>query len=380
MASRTRSIVLPSTGGTFKSTPLVSGTSVNQVKPWDTATRDSCVDDSGKKNQPFTVNHFYGVRSTITHTAIASGSLKELVNYIPTYFESYGGSVAHQTVPGVLPNSTLANMLVRAINPSNPVVDLPVFFAEFRDLPSLIRRSGNSLIKQLSGANLKVEFALKPLIGDLKKLYDFQDHFDKRMKVLYGLKSGPMLRKASLWNGSVRTAESSLYTTNSFPTQCNIQHQKVSTLTTRKDWGYGNVVPSVDYNRLLKSDADLRWATRRIVLGLTVDAATIWELTPWSWLIDWFSDVGTILQSQRSIVPCSYVDLRLCTTTRTEVQYKNTASNNIGLPEGVHQPLSVLVTKERRLAFPGILPSLNLPLLTGRQVGILSSLSVLRHR
>jgi hypothetical protein len=33
------------------------------------------------------------------------------------------------------------------------------------------------------------------------------------------------------------------------------------------------------------------------LLGLKITPSLVWELTPWSWLIDWFLNIGTVIEN-----------------------------------------------------------------------------------
>lgn len=37
----------------------------------------------------------------------------------------------------------------------------------------------------------------------------------------------------------------------------------------------------------------------RLILGLNISPALLWNITPWSWLVDWFGNIGTILENAR---------------------------------------------------------------------------------
>jgi hypothetical protein len=57
-------------------------------------------------------------------------------------------------------------------------------------------------------------------------------------------------------------------------------------------------------------------------LGLVDDPSILWELTPWSWLVDWCTNIGTSLVNAHKLSPLSgrhSVDYAYFTTQTTEV-------------------------------------------------------------
>jgi len=40
-----------------------------------------------------------------------------------------------------------------------------------------------------------------------------------------------------------------------------------------------------------------RVALARKLLGLNLDADVLWNMTPWTWAVDWFADVGSLVRN-----------------------------------------------------------------------------------
>lgn len=115
----------------------------------------------------------------------------------------------------------------------------------------------------------------------------------------------------------------------------------------------------------------------RVALGGTVDLATLWELLPWSWLIDWFSNVGAFLAARRNIL--GWVPGQCFTMTHTVLGVDHridlTGSSFKGT---MTTPNFVRETKSRTVGVP-VLPEAQLPILNLKQIGILASLAILRR-
>lgn len=276
----------------------------------------------------------------------------------------------HLVIPGRPSNGALAAQLLAETNPSRSVVDLPIFLAELREIPDLIKSAGDSIIRKIASGNLKYQFALKPLISDLRALLDFQKHFSDREKELTALNSSGLRRTRQLWSSSISLNDS--LTANSSPSWCLLKYDRTR-VTTSKVWGHVKWFPQSQ--GIPKSRDDIAKDARRAVLGLTLDPVTAWELIPWSWLVDWCSSVGNYLQSQRNIVGAIPSTPLIMETKRTTTRFTCT-SDPTGLFVGKVEPLFYRESKTRQSASASI--SASLPVLTLRQLSILGSISVLR--
>jgi len=313
-------------------------------------------------SQPVPLNGPYG----------ASGRDYVYKNFTPGYFgiPEYPSPVEDGSRPS---NYYLAVQLLSKTNPSGSVIDVPVSLVELRELPDLVRRFGNTLLERIASGNLKYEFGVKPMIGDIKALLDFQNLTDNRLKLLKSMQRSPMVRKASLWSGSVSEA-GGYQNLQSTPPFAWLDSQLILKTTTRQVWGYATWTPSDALNKHPLSDENLRNIARRAVYGLTVDAYTAWNLIPWSWLVDWFGNIGDYLSSQRRIIDIYPSTPSICETSTTTELYRITNSAPLGVT------MSRTVVRKGRAKASAAFPSAYLPLLTGRQVGILSSLAALRSR
>jgi hypothetical protein len=133
--------------------------------------------------------------------------------------------------------------------------------------------------------------------------------------------------------------------------------------------------PTVDFSKVYTPDS-MRRLIQRAVLGLTVDFSTVWELIPWSWLIDWDTNVGTFLQASRNIIPAQLTTCVVMLHTRTEWSSPGLTgvSNNNRYKL---QPIQIIREgKTRTSVSPSV--TAQFPFLSGNQLGILASLAVTR--
>lgn len=351
----------------------VSGTPT-QTSSETRTTRSTCTDNPPGRDNPLQILHLYSANCAVSSSNAPDFPRRVLSDFTPSYFRDVGGPTSHLPLPS-RPSGGLGPAIAARINPSRPVVDLPVSLIELREIPELVHSLGRDLFTKVAKGNLRYEFGVVPLVSDFFKLLQFTESVQKRFELFKKLQKGAILRKATIWQDSAVTFPGTLVTAQSV--LGTMTYRRVTITTTGKIWGYGYVRPSDSFRKEWDDD-HIRYAARRVVFGATVDFVTLWELLPWSWLIDWYSDMGDWLLSKRNLIPCTIDTLRVCETTRTEYKYV-LENSNVGLLKGQHSCSAYRVDKRRAVA-SAALPSASLPLISGRQAGILASLFTLRRK
>lgn len=268
-------------------------------------------------------------------------------------------------------------------NPNRSSIDSLVSMYELRELPALVKDVGGQrleilwknipkskfkFMKRAAQINLIVQFGIAPIIGDVSKLLQFTSLVDQRVKELDKLRTRGLRRTVTISKDSV---------TQDFPS--NTVHSSVVTLgcgirkvTTRTVRGHVRWYPQ---DNLKLSDSDMRSVAARIVAGGVIDASTLWEALPWTWLIDYFSNVGDVLAASRNIVPVVHDPPVIMVETITEISSYNESTASSGKVS--FTPIrNKVITRTRRTAVPTL--EAHMPLLTEKQMSILGSLAVTR--
>lgn len=212
--------------------------------------------------------------------------------------------------------------------PTNPVSGAAVFAGELREgLPNIL---GSSLLRERTKAlrtrnlnsakaggrgvrgsgseYLNVEFGWKPMMADLRKFAQGVKHHSKTIKQLHR-DSGRLVRRR--YHFPTET------TSNTFPGDLppvmvdggsldvwflsedpSHGHGTVSQVHKRRRWfsgAYRYFVPPVQDGWANNID---RWeAEANKILGSRLTPDVVWELAPWSWAVDWFSNTGDVLHN-----------------------------------------------------------------------------------
>lgn len=298
-------------------------------------------------------------------------------NYWPTYIRST--LVTHQSVSGLKSNNDMAVQVLAVSNPSKPVVDLPLFFAEMKDFPGMAESIARVFMRRqhmltdLSETWLNTNFGFMPLLNDLKAMTQFQEEMDNRIKKLYAMNNGKGLH--SKVKGPTEVVHTVLgnqiLDTSDGTTRC-----RVDRLTSVTQWGTTRWRP--DPNKPLPSShSEMVQLARKAALGLTPSASTAWNLIPWSWMADWFSNVGQFLNAHRNTVPAVHSPVCVMRHSKTTWSGKRHLPDNY--PELKGGDFTAIREDKVRAVMPFVLPTANLgELISPRQVSILSSLAILR--
>lgn len=330
--TRTRSLATPATGR-YR----------NPVGNWVTQTASgpgsqTTVDVLGNRKG---INPFTSTSYTTQHifidgytTSLATGNISYIFEKCPTF---YGNSAvrAHgmaSTVTSSEANS-LALQAVAQTNINASRVDVPTFLVELRDLPGMVASfgrkhlqlhtlygSGNPFAKGIAERNLQYRFGLRPMASDLKKLSEFALGVEKRLEFLRRLQTGQRIRRrtnlGSDYNGgfdSVQTVWSAGVTVKTGLRTWRETQQTWATV-------WWQLADSWDIEYLRRGmPTHARQALREISLGLTPEGLTssVWELTPWSWLIDWFTGLGDLLKACQNRIPVQSSNVCIMRRTTT---------------------------------------------------------------
>ncbi len=340
----------------------------------------------------------------------------------------YYGSIADVPIPKpvdpeygdlVLSLNAQGTAFIKRARPGNPTAGLFQFVGELHDIPRLprLKYSGLKTFRDLGENYLNVVFGWQPFVKDLVDMYNTQQRLESSLKKLRdnnglivrrreskktstaivdafeGSLSSPFGRlddttiggdsrlKGFIVGGPLGCANADLYPLD-FTGQCDYNCTVMDTTTTWNCGSFGYYVPDIGSSQ---------WTERakRALFGQNPTPSQLWELLPWSWLIDWFSNVGDIMSN----ISTNAVDNETwtnCFSMReidltTEIIISNHWDEKTG-SYGFHLPAGSSslkysrseIQKWRRQASPyGF--GLSWPDFSLRQLGILAALGITRR-
>lgn len=230
---------------------------------------------------------------------------------LPTYFSRAG---------------ELANLALRwgavgwdRTRPTKPSVDIARFAGELRQLPSMPFKAIGAALRSTAGAPMAVRnravvsalgseylnarFGWEPFISDVLKMLKFTHDAKQRVNNF-----------RRLWNGETLRRRITLIdeTTNSTPTttvvtsgaRAYVQHLNLGSwhgtvskgsFTRMKVW-YSAAYRSTHFMPNPYSEPGLDKIYNQL-LGTRPTLATVYALTPWTWLGDWFTNMGSVMNN-----------------------------------------------------------------------------------
>lgn len=289
-------------------------------------------------------------------------------------------------------------------NPGRPHIGLPTALGEARELPKMfseipeaIFSNGSRFLGEIAGrgskrpfgglgspakwlreaanANLAWRFGWSPFISDLAAMLGLTAAINQRLKLLGELAAGKTIRRR------YHLPEEKAYYDEGWKTTQSIgallSHRKETNFTSQSwvstQWKLQDGVS------LPTAPDELADLARDLALGLNGPGglAAAWELTPWSWLHDWFFGLGDWLGANNNALPVTLAGCCWMRTCESFTSMTPAASN----PTWVHLDSDywMRMVVKRRVPLGTVLPLLpslpHLPALTGGQLGILGSLA-----
>jgi hypothetical protein len=332
--------------------------------------------DTGHNFSSLKTSDFLMNRNTLIQSGTSSGSLV------------YSGPVvldirlAHSIYP-------LSDPLVNLPSPSQITKDgtqlwsmaaptaaeagLAAFLGELREglprIPGRASAHGKTLRKSGGEEYLNWKFGIKPLESDLKKLASGILDFHERVKQ-YQRDSGKVVRRRRHLSDTRREVD--VFTGNGgdvtyLPAMISggelstyfydsLGSLRIIDVVDQSVWFAGaySYYLSEAYDFLGKMDRYAELANHALGTDFNVDTA--WQLTPWSWMVDWFSDTGTFIKNIVALSNDSLVARYAYVMHRTTVT-RMCAVTGMRLKPGASGPTSIsafrtIESKKRTSATP----------------------------
>lgn len=202
--------------------------------------------------------------------------------------------------PGNSYGNTKGATAISRVLPTNPAAQLSTALGELTKdgLPSVIGSTAFKeqvrLAKKAGDEYLNYEFGWLPLVSDLRKFAHAVKH---RHEIMHGyLKySDKQIRRRYDFPPS-GAAPTSLTTTGYLDAQFGLPVTVAMTNTNLvEEWFSGSFryhipTPQMDKWGYYRAEASK-------ILGLELTPEVVWNLAPWSWAVDWFTNTGDVLHN-----------------------------------------------------------------------------------
>jgi hypothetical protein len=300
-------------------------------------------------------------------------------------------TVSSDSLLDALGTTAIANCL-----PTNPISGLAQFIGEAHELKDMF--SPHEWKKQLDHFRkvphkvfadkfLEYEFGWLPLISDIRSFFKATNNLNK-IALQYERDSGRNIRRKRRINSSSSTVTSVQNNFSGYPALVTQAYQSfgkqyTTTTTSIEQWFSGcftYYLPPIKKPGIIGDYAHYEAITNKL-FGQRITAETVWNLTPWSWAIDWQSNAGDVIHNwqafQRDGLVMRYGYVMEHKTVLTSIILKDLILQD-GTP--VHDRVDLQYeTKTRRGATPyGF--GLNPGSFTSRQNAIIAALAIQRAK
>ncbi|DAD52495.1 maturation protein, partial [ssRNA phage SRR5467091_14] len=337
------------------------------------------------------------VDGVITVNTVVGGTGQITTHTFHNYVPTGDGIDPRSMVPPGFNSSYWKTRALALLNPTRPTqANIPLSLFELKDMPRMLKELGDAYAayrllrrrSQNSGgtknwqavglagytpqALLSVNFGWGPLFSDLHTLLLYSKAVNNRLQFLKNIGAGKTIKR-KLGSSTFRITE-------------------------------GLVIGDVVSYRTIRLYKDRQWCTakyalkdpswitdesERINAALSVyglrnqqwlSLSQVWNMIPWSWLIDYFANIGDVLEASMGYAPVSIRSLNVMQETVVE----RTPEAIQGLAASIYTPFKHSLTSKRRASFINPTPSYSFtPYLTGHEQMILGSLvlsGILRSR
>lgn len=239
-------------------------------------------------------------------------------------------------------------------------------------------------VKDAGSEYLNYQFGWAPLVSDLMKAVDATSKSEK-IWTQYKRDSGRLVRRRMHLPLETRIVDEhvtenwpveGLVTDNMFVSRRATGSLHEITTATTKRWFEGGFVYYVPDNPVLAAASKARK-----LYGLSLDPEVVWNLAPWSWLVDWHGTIGAGISNLSDLATDGLVMRYGYMMEETTVKHVSTLKNIAtwsGGPSTV-SATATCVVKKRVAASPyGF--GLTWESYSPRQLSILAALGVTRRR
>lgn len=201
-------------------------------------------------------------------------------------------------------------------SPGSPIASLSQFLGELRQLPKNPFRMAGDMVKSMRRSGSRAEgadilrrsvgdhylnysFGWRPFLADLEKFAQFNERLFRELDQLYRDQGKVVRRRGTIESTSnTTTTVDSSGSTGGYMPQLGTNknggsRRTVTTITKDRYWfsaGFTFRMPNVN-------DRESMDALRQYLLGGGISPSVVWELTPWSWLADYFTSIGASLEN-----------------------------------------------------------------------------------
>lgn len=207
-------------------------------------------------------------------------------------------------------NTYYANELIARSNPFRSDYSVPVMIKELIEVATMFKFLNRTLASTAGGAYLNYRFGWSAFLQDLKTLGGITRALERRLKEFQSLQQHGGLRRRIQLDSYESIYEPSTSVVNSSPAPLYVRATTVTRWHTEV-WGTCRWFPAPGAWTFLDELTPLEsfnLAVRSVFDLSEISPDLVWNLLPWSWLVDYFVEIGSYLGaiSHQSLARAEY--------------------------------------------------------------------------
>lgn len=227
------------------------------------------------------------------------------------HFGEYGyiGFLTVDAPPGV--RNTLHNINPEAhmaeayskMKPTKPEFQALNSVFELKDVPMMLKsRFNQHNLKEMNNFYLALQFGWLPLLRDVRNLVSLQREAQKRLRQLLRDNGRPIRRNIVLLDDTTRQKFTP------YTGEYGLLNRGFKTMLWRSDGLSGQTSEFIQTRTwasaryrywLPPGPRDIAWKRKMMhrLYGLRVTPSVVYNMIPWSWLVDWFTNAGDMISN-----------------------------------------------------------------------------------
>jgi hypothetical protein len=192
----------------------------------------------------------------------------------------------------------------KRMRPAQPIFDGFQEFAELKDIPHMLQQRFNQHgLKNIGDFHLALNFGWLPLLRATQSFVKAQREFQKRAAQILRDEGKPVRRRLQIRSSTDRKVEDIIHGYGWLNPNLPIKFYKSAPSGTLTSTTSDNVWASAKFRYWLPSGPrNVQYKQRLIaeLFGFLPSPSTVYNLMPWSWLIDYFTNLGDVIDNLSS--------------------------------------------------------------------------------
>jgi len=256
------------------------------------------------------------------------------IRYAGTWWPAFRGHGFESTVTSTddshapfknrLTNTEYATMALAKTNPFRSEASIPVMAWELMECATMFNVVFKTALQLGSSLYVNYRFGWLALISDLKTFAGVTQAIEDRMKEFHSLffDYGGLKRRVHLGGDSTETTQqyAGTFSEATIPGAAVIQ-------TKSKIWASVRWVPTQEGLKNFEKLTSWNNAMRQVFDLEALDAETLWQIVPFSWLVDYFTDISSFLIADGGRAYCKPSEICIMQRDITTVRGGPTGTN-----------------------------------------------------